>query len=425
MALALTIYRTEAVTSLNLTYMILGAFPSILIFTNYLVSAIFHDIELASTSNAIFIVLSAIYVFLAIRNAGDCTIIGCSLLFCSALVLIMVQLRFGEVSRDSMTGMITDFSFYRICFIGYVGGLASAFLTESARERILLFLLSHSMLFWALFIDNKSAMVCLPVGIFVTISLLMAFGKMRVAVLVALSFSAIYAVAFLNNTDSKVDRWISVINPNILTAESLKQSSAPEATEEDVVNIEEQPRPSDTRARVEPSDTSDFGPEPLVSYDDPYVKIYDTSGRLRLWKHAIKDSLSSVIFGHGPNEFRVMVRGYYEKEGHLYTHPHNLPLDILHSFGLVGLFIFFASIYFLAITYIRLAVSCLCRSESNISASAIFFGGSIGTLVASFFNGDLYDARFIWIFGALAVASTSLTNEGFRDFLRIGHVSPH
>lgn len=103
------------------------------------------------------------------------------------------------------------------------------------------------------------------------------------------------------------------------------------------------------------------------------------SGRLEVWLGTLQACLERPLFGYGESQFRLLVP---EVEGAL-NHPHNVFLQILFQWGLVG-----------ATCYFVLAIFLLVRFKNSIqqlgSAALPAYFVTVALLTYSLYEGTLY-----------------------------------
>ncbi len=130
------------------------------------------------------------------------------------------------------------------------------------------------------------------------------------------------------------------------------------------------------------------------------------------WQDAISMFVSRPVFGHGTGSFGAVAVGI-ESE----AYPHNIILEVAAELGLVGLFLFVAFILVVMRSAIRLLTalggadwdSWLWPYAVVTTTSFVFY------LAAAQFSGDLYDSRFIWLFGGMILSLEALAGRGWAE----------
>lgn len=111
------------------------------------------------------------------------------------------------------------------------------------------------------------------------------------------------------------------------------------------------------------------------------------ANRIDYWKGAVRAFIEAPLFGHGLAGFNIYMRGA-ENYG---SHPHNILLEILANFGLVGLLLF---VPVLLVGPGRLSLR---RSDGTIDPLAIVVGTLfLSTFAMSFINTALADQPLLF-----------------------------
>ena len=133
------------------------------------------------------------------------------------------------------------------------------------------------------------------------------------------------------------------------------------------------------------------------------LRVFSTVvSRFRLWEIALESWTSSsfnLLFGTGVGGYAALItwRDYH--------YPHNLLLEVLVEFGLVGAAVFSWQI---ALVFRRL----FSRSIQQISPEASMWLAAIFTFfISTMFSGDINDNRLLWYFLAAYIATLSLKTD--------------
>lgn len=127
----------------------------------------------------------------------------------------------------------------------------------------------------------------------------------------------------------------------------------------------------------------------------PYIT--DTTERLRLWGQGVKLLRANPLKGVGVGGYEQVLIYYGSTESIIYTygHPHNLFLDVGTLHGSIALLLFLLLLFACLIILLKL----LPLSPLTVG----YLSGAVAILTMSLFGGDIYDARYIFVFPALAV----------------------
>jgi O-antigen ligase len=121
----------------------------------------------------------------------------------------------------------------------------------------------------------------------------------------------------------------------------------------------------------------------------------DGSQRLIFLSEAFRGLAESPVFGQGAGAYRVSVIHPSQLRPDHYSYPHNLFAEVAFEGGLIGLGLLAAA--FIAM-YMGIRRSA--APWSAVTAGATFIAAF---LVATQFNGDLYDSRWLWLAAAAIV----------------------
>ena len=130
-----------------------------------------------------------------------------------------------------------------------------------------------------------------------------------------------------------------------------------------------------------------MGAERIVSSTVRSANV--TTGRTRLWPHVAKAVAERPIFGHGEGQMYFVAK-HYES-----FHPHNVILQILLAWGMVGL----ACVGTLAFYFARSSIA-LVRSGADELVPP--FAAMAALAVPSLIDGSLFHLLPVSIFAACA-----------------------
>jgi O-antigen ligase len=119
----------------------------------------------------------------------------------------------------------------------------------------------------------------------------------------------------------------------------------------------------------------------------PRLSVMETTVGIReeIWRLAINKIIAEPWFGHGFMSFRFLCHAAYR--GNAIPHSHNIFLDMLLNFGIVGsaLFFLFIIMYYISLLKLRF-------QEKNVTISSLI----LAVTVAALFHG-LTDLTLLWI----------------------------
>lgn len=205
-----------------------------------------------------------------------------------------------------------------------------------------------------------------------------------------MAFSSAYLVSLYSGDFSNIASRVefsagAAANPNVIAAEDLLSANMSSEELQRICNRQQ-------------------GDEQYCLF--PYV--IDTTERLRLWGRGIQLLLLYPLTGVGINGYEQVLIYYYSTGPYPFTykHPHNLILDVGTLHGIIALGIFLC---------LLLAMFVLLLKGMQISRYSVgYFSGACAIFLMSMFGGDVYDARYLFYFSALAVVSRQL-NEKIKN----------
>lgn len=124
------------------------------------------------------------------------------------------------------------------------------------------------------------------------------------------------------------------------------------------------------------------------------IVFRDSTQRLRMWLHAFELFRSSPAIGVGRGGYELGL--FYNGDGNprvvTYTYPHNLIIEYVTMYGLVGLVTLTLAFAVVAGTYVRAALS--------VYATGVFMALALALLLSAMTGGTLFDVRYIFVFAA-------------------------
>lgn len=337
-----------------------------------------------SHNDFLLIAMFIIFPILAVKDRDSVLSMGTCTAFIALAIPIILLLRLGDISRDTMTSVISDFSFYRIMILGFCAALVTVFIYSSRSFKIFFFIAGMVLLYASLHTDNKAAMLAIGVSTLGISILAIALRASKFSMIISLCAAFALILSITLNPSAKLDRWISVFNPNYLMERESERRESDGDFDGSLVaqNVLEDAR------RI----------ESLID-ETTYVYMNDTTGRLRLWRSAVTIFTFYPILGSGYGTFASEVRGYYEKTPTMYHHPHNIFLEALVGGGFVGFALIAISILAPIVFAIRAVIATNDRNQKYINLVTLW--AMLALLSGSMLNGDIYDARFLWALGPM------------------------
>lgn len=141
------------------------------------------------------------------------------------------------------------------------------------------------------------------------------------------------------------------------------------------------------------------------------VAFYTVNTRLTFWLTSLRtatDSLKNLFFGVGSGGFSNALYGL-----DIRFYPHNIFMEVLCEFGLVGIILLVWHLIVIFKKSIRTYVSRLSYEQKTLIFA--FLMAAIFYLVAAQFSGDLNDNRRLWFFLGTLVACISLPKKGVGE----------
>lgn len=141
----------------------------------------------------------------------------------------------------------------------------------------------------------------------------------------------------------------------------------------------------------------------FIRYNDRLLLLYDRSYRSQLLAYSVHLYSTDVWKGIGAGNYSYLG---FTSSGNTAEHkyPHNILVEILVEYGLVGLLVF--GLAFLVTSSLLLRVLIRETSSLYLVAYVLFL------FVTSMFSGDLYDFRLFWLISAVIVAAYSSPAPG-------------
>ncbi|WP_341908097.1 O-antigen ligase family protein [Polaromonas sp. YR568] len=119
------------------------------------------------------------------------------------------------------------------------------------------------------------------------------------------------------------------------------------------------------------------------------VYLPDFSFRIRLLMQGFSGIAKAPWMGNGFGGFNAVAINLYTKQPELYSHPHNIAVELLYSVGVLGTLFIFGIIFILLWIVLQARNSIM----PGLPMLAFIFSVAIGSL----FGGDYMDFRLVWI----------------------------
>lgn len=127
----------------------------------------------------------------------------------------------------------------------------------------------------------------------------------------------------------------------------------------------------------------------LDAFKSTSVILPDLSFRIRLAAEGLYGVSQSIWFGNGIGNYKLIASNLYTRMPEIYTYPHNLPIELLHTVGVVGT----AFIVFM----IFVIIWAVFHRGSAVASALPIVGFSMAITICSFFAGDYFDFRLFWV----------------------------
>lgn len=138
---------------------------------------------------------------------------------------------------------------------------------------------------------------------------------------------------------------------------------------------------------------------------NPHIVLPDTTERLRMWIYGFRLLNTSPWLGVGADGYDLDLVYYYRQPVLFnYSYPHNVLLGTAVSHGVLHL----AAFGIVLLSALALSLAAVGRT----TATAAFLAGAGGVFIASMTGGDLYDARYIFVFAIMAGALFAVEGNG-------------
>jgi len=145
-----------------------------------------------------------------------------------------------------------------------------------------------------------------------------------------------------------------------------------------------------------------------------YVTFYTVHTRLSFWLTCLRsatDNLKNLFVGAGSGAFSMIFYGLDVRH-----YPHNIFMEVLCEFGLVGIILLVWHFMTIFKRSIRTFAGRLSHEQKTLLFAYLM--ATVFYFVAAQFSGDLNDNRRLWFFLGNLVAIISLPNFKKRAFIR-------
>lgn len=124
------------------------------------------------------------------------------------------------------------------------------------------------------------------------------------------------------------------------------------------------------------------------------IVFRDSTQRVRMWLHAFGLFRSNPLIGVGRGGYELGL--FYAGDGYprvvTYTYPHNLIIEYVVMYGLVGLLALALALAVTAGAYVRAAISA--------QETTVFIALALALLLSAMTGGTLFDVRYLFVFAA-------------------------
>ncbi|HEY8963074.1 MAG TPA: hypothetical protein VIN59_01290 [Alphaproteobacteria bacterium] len=330
----------------------------------------------------------------------------------------------AAIAKTAFTGVSLDngsalhimggpYGFYTLELMGFGATLFALLRTQNTRYLVGYAALAAFYLLTSYFSLQKAAPVAAFLGVLVSIFSLIVLRDYKHALFILLSFMVAGALFFFpsNMSDLRPSHTYVVASPIQTTNETATSTS-----------------PISTLAKIEQRNyTDDELPQGLTAHKLSYVgyelrscyieawkqnpnpallksldvtscgnriTIYDNTSRLRLFLEAQKIIKRSPLLGEGVDSYRfITVRA---GEFSVHTYPHNIFLNLMVRFGLIGTLILILP---LGVSFVLLT-----RNAASTPACIALIAIGVLTMATCMVAGDFYEARMLWLLLPMTLA---------------------
>lgn len=279
------------------------------------------------------------------------------------------------------TSIISGISWTRILIVAL--SLATAHLYQ--KSNVMWPVIIAFLAFFLFSTSMKSAIIGILMVILVALIFSATVSRLKPAIFLVCAIGAGNVASYFTGDVANITTRVaysagSLENPTVVTAlESISESTAmlPEPVKE---------------ACAEQSGNYYYCLSPYVT---------DTTERFRLWGHGVQLLRQNPFIGVGVNGYEQALVYYVPTETILYSygHPHNIFLDVGALHGLPAL------LFFMILLFTSLII--LLKSLSLSTSTIGYLSGAVAILTMALFAGDFYDARYLFIFPALAALDST------------------
>ena len=343
-----------------------------------------------------------------------------------AVALFFAGLALAGVGNQTLYGpgwapLGTPISFYRLEFFGAFAGLYMLQGATRTRVKILFFCVACCCLVAAFCSLSKAALVAATITLTIVSAIHIIWfrpikGLLVFSVLIAsfIIFIPFKGVVIKARVSEGIMAQGYVVQFNDVLQSQIKLALADKATDKDSPALEQRQESQkkniehDIRLQLESQArilnlmmcTAKLGSECeiaptkaeavfLDAFKSTSVILPDLSFRIRLAAEGLYGVSQSIWFGNGIGNYKLIASNLYTRLPEIYTYPHNLPIELLHTVGVVGT-------AFIALTIFVIIWAVFHRGRAVASALPMV-GFSMVITICSFFAGDYFDFRLFWI----------------------------
>jgi O-antigen ligase len=129
---------------------------------------------------------------------------------------------------------------------------------------------------------------------------------------------------------------------------------------------------------------------PMGSHGPDSIARTGSSGRMELWQYTIHEFLERPWLGHGEGQFR------FSHSGYIVVQPHNVVLQVLYTWGLIGALLCLGLALWAAPRYLQ--------KDTELEA-APFRCGTIMIVIHAMIDGTLYHVHSTSLFALCCAAA--------------------
>lgn len=251
------------------------------------------------------------------------------------------------------------------------------FVTEKNKIMKIIYLLIYAIITYA-FIYNNTFGCYLAIAVFFVLYGIYAFIKkadrtaLGIVVLIFVILSCVTTRKGVNLASKSINEFANDIK-SIISKISNEENDKPNSTE---IQKEEQSKENQSESKTQ-TETQ----KQEISKEEQIEDNFENAGtgRMKLWKYALKLIRKKPIIGYGPDN----LRGEYLKNGIDQDRPHNLFLHLATVSGIPGMIIYITAVGIIVVKGIK-------RLFSNNKEGIIYLAIVITYLISSMFGNSMY-----------------------------------